>query len=175
MDRAEKAAFVASLKASLQNAAVVVIAAPNGLTVAESQDLRRKMRAEGARFKVAKNRLAKLALQGTKFEGLAPLLKGPTALCYSPDPVAAAKVTVEFAGKNEKLKVLGGSLPGRQLDVNAVKALATLPSLDTLRGKIVGLLQAPAGKIVGVLQAPGGQIARVLAARAEAQGKSEAA
>jgi len=114
---------------------------------------------------VTKNRLARLALAGTKFEQLSALFTGPTAIAYSRDPVAAAKVAVEFAGKNDKLIIVGGALEARQLDVEGVKALATMPSLDELRGKLLGMLNTPATRIAAVLQAPGGQLARVLAAR----------
>src|SRR5690242_13058618 len=137
------------------------------MTVEEVTDLRRQMRAAGANFKVTKNRLARLALAGTKFEQLSPIFTGPTAIAFSRDPVAAAKVAVEFANKNDKLRIVGGSLGAQQLDAEGVKSLATMPSLDELRGKLVGLLQAPAGRIVGVLQAPGGQLARVLSAYAK--------
>ena len=122
------------------------------------------MREAGAGFKVSKNRLTRLALEGTKFQALQPLMTGPTALAFSEDPVAAAKVCVEFAKQNEKLTIIGGALGEQLLDVNGVKALAKLPSLDELRGKLVGLLQAPATKVAGVLQAPAGQLARVISA-----------
>ena len=145
---------------------LVVVAHQTGLTVAESSDLRRQMRDAGAEFKVTKNRLTRLALEGTKFEGIKDLFKGPTAIAVSADPVAAAKVTVEFAKKNDKLVVLGAGFGDEILDVDGVKALASLPSLDELRGKIVGLLQAPATKVAGVLQAPAGQLARVIGAYA---------
>ena len=127
------------------------------------------MREAGGSFKVTKNRLAKLALKGTKFEGLADCFTGPTAIAVSTDPVAAAKVAVEYANKNEKLQIVGGALEAEVLDADAVKALATLPSLDELRGKIIGLILAPATKIAVVLQAPAGQLARVFAAYAKAE------
>jgi large subunit ribosomal protein L10 len=146
---------------------MVVVTQPKGLTVAEATDLRRRMRAAGATYKVAKNRLATLALDGTQFEGIAPLLKGPTALAWSKDPVAVAKTAIEFARINDKFVVLGGSLGSQTLDAAGIKALSELPSLDELRARLVGMIQTPATRIAGILQAPGGQIARVLAAYAK--------
>ena len=137
------------------------------MTVAEVTELRRQMRAAGASFKVTKNRLARLALAGTKFERLSPMFTGPTAIAYSRDPVAAAKVAVEFANKNDKLRIIGGGLGERQLDAEGVKSLATMPSLDQLRARFLGLLQTPATRIAAVLQAPGAQLARVLDAYAK--------
>ena len=132
------------------------------------------MRAAGATFKVAKNRLAHLALDGTRFEGISPLLKGPTALAWSTDPVAVAKTAVEFARTNEKFVVLGGALGTQTLDAAGVKALSELPSLDALRARLLGMLNTPATRIAGVLQAPGGQLARVLAAYAKTADEAEA-
>ena len=172
VDRTEKEKLVASLNHVLSDAVSVVVTRQSGLTVAESTGLRRRMREAGAGFKVTKNRLARLALKGTPFEALSPMFTGPTAIAYSRDPVAAAKVAVEFANANEKLVIVGGALGTKALDLEGVKALATLPSLDELRGKIIGLLMAPATKVATVLQAPAGQLARVLKARAE---KGEAA
>ena len=170
MDRVKKEALVAELRQTFDENELLVVTHQSGLTVAEASDLRRKMREAGARFKVTKNRLAKLALAGTKFEHLADNFTGPTAIAVSVDPVAAAKVAVEFANKNEKLQIVCGSLETEALDANAVKALATLPSLDELRGKLIGLIQAPATKIAGVLQAPGGQLARVFGAYGSSEG-----
>jgi large subunit ribosomal protein L10 len=167
VDRTEKREFVASLGAVFADTSMVVVTQNKGLTVAEVTDLRRRMRAAGATFKVAKNRLATLALDGTRFDGIKPLLKGPIALAWSADPVAAAKVAVEFAKINEKLVLIGGSLGTQALDAAGVRALAELPSLDALRAKLLGLLQAPATKVAGVLQAPAGQLARVFAAYAQ--------
>ena len=164
MDRAQKERLVADLNKILQDMTLVVVTHQKGLTVAEATDLRRRIRAAGANFKVSKNRLTRLALEGTKFQALQSLLTGPTAVAYSTDPVAAAKVCVEFAKKNDKLTIIGGALGEQALDVEGVKALAMLPSLDELRGKIVGLLQAPAVKLAGVTQAPAGQLARVFSA-----------
>jgi len=166
VDRSQKEAVVTSLHESLTDIACVVVTHQTGMTVAEVTDLRRRMRAAGANFKVTKNRLARIALTGTKFEGLSKLFTGPTAIAFSQDPVAAAKVAVEFANKNEKLTIVGGGLGDQQLDAAGVKALATMPSLDQLRAKILGMLQTPATRIAGVLQAPGGQVARVLGAYA---------
>jgi large subunit ribosomal protein L10 len=146
---------------------MVVVTRPLGLTVAEATDLRRRMRAAGANYKVAKNRLATLALDGTQFDGIAPLLKGPTALAWSKDPVAVAKAAVEFARTNDKFVVLGGALGSQTLDAAGVKALSELPSLDQLRAKLLGMIQTPGTRIAGILQAPGGQLARVLAAYAK--------
>ncbi len=167
MDRAKKKEVVAMLHEVFSNASSVVVAHNLGLTVAEMTDLRNRMYEAGGSVKVAKNRLAKLALEGTSKEGMAEYLKGPTVLMYSDDPVVAPKIVAEFAKKNDKLEILGGVLDSSVLDANGVKALAELPSLDELRGKLIGLIQAPAQKIASVLQAPGGQIARVISARAE--------
>ena len=170
MDRSQKEALVTSLQSQLSDIACVVVTKQTGMTVAEVTDLRRRMRAAGASFKVTKNRLARIALTGTKFEGLSPMFTGPTAIAYSRDPVAAAKVAVEFANKNEKLTIIGGGLGEQKLDAAGVKALATMPSLDQLRAKILGMLQTPATRIASVLQAPGGQVARVLGAYARKAG-----
>jgi len=167
LDRTEKREFVASLATVFAETSMVVVTRNAGLTVAEVTDLRRKMRAAGANFKVAKNRLAVLALDGTKFGGIAPLLKGPTALAWARDPVAVAKVAVEFAKTNEKFVVLGGALGTQTLNADGIKALSELPSLDTLRAGLLGMINTPATRIAGILQAPGGQIARVLSAYAK--------
>ncbi len=151
---------------------LVVVTHYSGLTVAEISDLRRKMREAGASFKVTKNRLTRLALAGTKYEGLAELFTGPTAIAVSEDPVAAAKASVDFAKANDKLVILGGAMGEQTLDVNGVKALATLPSLDELRGTIVGMLNTPATRIAQVVQAPAGQVARVIQAHADKQGEA---
>lgn len=166
MDRGKKEALVAELRQTFDENELLVVTHQSGLTVAEVSDLRRKMREAGARFKVTKNRLAKLALKETKFEHLTDDFSGPTAIAVSVDPVAAAKVAVEFANKNDKLVIVSGALGEKGLDADGVKALAKLPSLDELRGKIVGLLQAPAGKLASVTQAPAGQLARVFGAYA---------
>ncbi len=167
MDRTEKREFVSSLAAVFAETSMVVVSQNNGLTVAEVTDLRRKMRAAGANFRVAKNRLAVLALDGTKFGGIEPMLKGPTALAWARDPVAVAKVAVEFAKTNEKFVVVGGALGAQTLNAAGIKALSDLPSLDTLRAGLVGMISTPATRIAGVLQAPAGQLARVFAAYAK--------
>lgn len=166
MDRAQKSAFVQDMHSVFSDTGCVVVAHYSGLTVAEMGDLRRRMRTVGATFRVTKNRLTRLALEDTPYIGLSDLLKGPTGLAFSSDPVAAAKASVEFAKLNQKLVVLGGAIGGTMLDAKGVEALATLPSLDELRAKLIGLLNGPASKLVGVLQAPAGQLARVLQAYA---------
>ena len=166
MNRAQKIEQVASLNALFGATTLVVVTRPVGLTVAQATDLRRQMRDAGARFKVTKNRLTRLALKGTDFEGLTGLFVGPTAIAYSDDPVAAARVAVGFADRNEALDIMGGGLGEQVLDAAAVTALARLPSLDELRGRLVGMIQTPATRIAGVLQAPAGQMARVLGAYA---------
>nr|WP_279327521.1 50S ribosomal protein L10 [Chelativorans petroleitrophicus] len=150
----------------------VVVAHYSGLTVAQLNDLRSKMRAAGGTVKVAKNRLAKIALQGTKSEGIQALFEGQTLIAYSDDPVAAPKVANDFAKTNEKLIILGGAMGETTLDADGVKALAALPSLDELRAKIVGMINTPATRIAQVVNAPAGQLARVFGAYAR---KDEAA
>lgn len=172
MDRKQKSELVATLHGYFEEATIVVVTHNLGLTAGQTVDLRRKVRAAGASFKVTKNRLTRLALAGTKFEALSDMFTGPTAIAYAADPVAAAKVIAEFAKSNEKLAILGAGFNGEVLSVDAVKALATLPSLDELRAKIVGMLQTPATRIAAVLQAPAGQVARVIGAYAK---KDEAA
>lgn len=167
MERVRKKEIVDGLHEALGDASVVVVTQHNGLTVAEATALRRQMRDAGASFRVTKNRLALRALDGTAYEGLRDLFTGPTAIATSHDPVAAAKAAVDYAKKNEKLVVIGGAMGERRLDADGVKALASLPSLDELRGKLIGLLQAPATKVAGVLQAPAGQLARVFGAYAK--------
>ena len=170
MDRSQKAELIATLNKTFQSAELVVVTQQAGLTVAEITDLRRQMRAAGAGFKVAKNRLTQRALDGTRFKPLADLFKGPTAIAYSKDPVAAAKVAVGFADKNEKLKIVGGSLGERKLDVAGIKALATLPSLEQQRARIAGLIAAPATRLATVVRAPAAQLARVVGAHARKAG-----
>jgi large subunit ribosomal protein L10 len=168
VDRTEKREFVGSLAQVFAETSMVVVTRNEGMTVADVTDLRRRMRTNGAQLKVAKNRLAVLALEGTRFDGIKPLLKGPIALAWSTDPVAVAKTAVEFAKTNDKFVLIGGSLGTQMLDVSGVRALAELPSLDTLRAKLVGMLQTPATRIASVLQAPAGQLARVFGAYAKA-------
>ncbi len=164
MDRTEKREFVTTLGQVFAETSMVVVSQNNGLTVAEVSDLRRKMRASGSTYKVAKNRLAVLALEGTRFGGIKPMLKGPTALAWSQDPVAVAKAAVDYAKANDKFVVIGGALGTQTLDADGIKALADLPSLDALRARLVGMIQTPGTRIAGVLAAPAGQLARVLAA-----------
>ena len=164
MDRSQKADLVADLKRVLTDTSVVVITRNHGLSVAQSSDLRMKMRDAGAQYKVAKNRLALIALEDTRYKPIGDLLKGPTALATSSDPVAAAKVAVDFAKTNDKFEIVGGAMGDTLLDVNGIKALAALPSLDELRAKIVGLIQAPATKIARTVSEPGAQLARIFAA-----------
>ena len=159
--------MIDELSAVFDEAGVVVVTHYKGLTVAELSDLRTRSRAVGATFRVTKNKLAQRALDGTPFAPVSELFKGPTAIAFSKDPTSAPKIVAEFAKKNEKLRIVGGGLAGTLLDAASVRALAELPSLDELRGKLIGLLNAPASRLVGLLQAPGGQVARVLAARAE--------
>lgn len=168
MDRSQKADLVAELKNVFAETGVVVVTRNNGLTVAQSSELRTKMRDAGAQFKVAKNRLALIALEGSKYSPIGEFLTGPTALATSSDPVAAAKIAVEFAKSNEKFEIVGGAMGETVLDVNGIKALAELPSLDELRGTLVGLIQAPATKIARIAKEPGGMVARVLSAKAAA-------
>ena len=172
MDRAQKQLLTANLRQDLADTVCVVVTHQSGLTVAEVTQLRRQMRGSGARYRVTKNRLVKRALEGTRFEGLTPLFTGPTAIAFSEDPVAAAKAAVEYANRNNKLTIVGGGLLGQVLDEAGVKALATLPSLDELRGRIIGLINAPATKLAVLLQTPAGQVARVVAAYAEKSGES---
>lgn len=172
MNRTEKEDLVTSMRTVFEGTSLVVVTHYTGLTVAEMGDLRGRIREAGAGFKVTKNRLTRLALDGTKFQPLTDLFTGPTAIAYSDDPVAAAKATVDFAKTNQKLVILGGVLNEQTLDEAGVKSLATLPSLDELRAHIVGMINTPATRIAGVLQAPAGQVARVVGAYAA---KDEAA
>jgi large subunit ribosomal protein L10 len=170
VERAKKQRLIEALQQDLADTACVVVTHQSGMTVAEATQLRRQMRAAGARFRVTKNRLAKRALDATPFAGLSPLFIGPTAIAFSRDAVAAAKVAVEYANRNDKLTIIGGGLSGQVMDAAGVKELAGLPSLDELRGKLIALLIAPATRVATVLQAPAGQVARVLGAYAEAAG-----
>jgi large subunit ribosomal protein L10 len=170
VDRAAKQEQVAALNGAFKDTKVVVVAHYAGLTVAQLQTLRRQMKQAGATVKVAKNRLAKIALEGTDVASIAPLLKGPTLIAYSGDPVAAPKVANDFAKANEKFVILGGAMGKTALNPDAVKQLASLPSLDELRAKIVGLVQAPATKIAQLVNAPAGKLARVVQAYADKSG-----
>ncbi len=172
MDRAEKAELVTTLNAAFQKSSVIVVAHYAGLTVKDMTALRGRMRQAGGSVRVAKNRLARLALKGTGAEGVSDLLKGQTVFVYSNDPVAAPKVASDFAKTNDKLVILGGALGRTTLDAEGVKALATLPSLDELRAKLIGMIQTPASRIAQIVNAPAAQLARVFAAYAD---KSQAA
>ena len=172
MDRAAKKEQVTALSGIFKNTNVVVVAHYSGLTVAQMQSLRRQMKLAGAEVKVTKNRLAKIALEGTGAAVIVPLLKGPTVLAYSRDPVAAPKVANDFAKTHEKFVILGGAMGQTALNPDGIKALAVLPSLDELRAKIVGLVVAPATKIAQLVNAPAGKLARVVQAYAK---KGEAA
>jgi large subunit ribosomal protein L10 len=167
VERAAKRELVSTLNDVFSNTSVVVVAHYAGLTVADMQKLRTQMKQAGATVKVAKNRLAKIALEGTDVASISDLLRGPTLIAYSSDPVAAPKVAVDFAKINEKLVILGGAMGKTTLNVDGVKALATLPSLDELRAKLVGLVQAPATKVAQVVNAPAAKLARVFGAYAK--------
>jgi large subunit ribosomal protein L10 len=175
VDRATKAEFVATLGQVFKAANVVVVAHYSGLTVVQMQTLRRQMKQAGASVRVAKNRLAKIALEGSDVASIAPLLKGPTLIAFSGDPVAAPKVAVDFAKGHERFVILGGAMGKTALNPDGVKALASLPSLDELRARIVGLIQAPATKIAQVVTAPAAKVARVVQAYASKSESSEAA
>jgi large subunit ribosomal protein L10 len=166
VDRAAKADFVSSLNGVFSSTSAVVVAHYAGLTVSDMQKLRAQMKLAGATVKVAKNRLAKIALEGTSVASIAPLMKGPTLIAYSSDPVAAAKVAVAYAKTNDKLVILGGAMGTTALNVDGVKALATMPSLDEMRAKLIGLIQAPATKIAQLSTAPAAKLARVFGAYA---------
>jgi large subunit ribosomal protein L10 len=166
MDRSQKADLVDELKRVFTETSVVVVTRNLGLTVAQSTDLRLKMRDAGAQFKVAKNRLALIALDGSRYQPIGELLKGPTALATSGDPVAAAKVAVDFAKTTDRFEILGGAMGDTVLDVEGIKALAALPSLDELRATIIGIVQAPAAKIARTVNEPGAQLARIFSAYA---------
>ena len=167
MDRDQKTAAVAELNRNFSEVGAVIVTRNLGLTVAQSTTLRNQMRDAGASYKVSKNKLAKIALDGTDYLSLSDMLTGPVGLATSIDPVAAAKVAVDFAKTNDKFEIVGGAMGATALDVEGVKALAALPSLDELRAKIVGLIVAPATKLATIAQAPAAQIARVLSAYAE--------
>lgn len=168
MNRTQKEELVSELKTKVEDSALIVITRQSGLTVSEVSNLRRQMREAGADYKVYKNTLTEIAVKGTKAESLASHLTGPTALAFSVDPIAAAKAAFKFANTNDKLQILGGVMNGRELSAADVKVLATLPSLDELRAKMIGLISAPATKIARVLKEPGTCVARVLNAKATA-------
>jgi large subunit ribosomal protein L10 len=169
LERAQKREVVTALQDDFAQTGVVVVAHYAGLTVAQMTKLRSEMRSAGGQVKVAKNRLVKLALEGTDAKGIADLLKGPTCLAFSADPMVAPKVAVKFAKANEKFVILGGTMGPTVLDAKGVSSLADLPSLDELRGKLIGLIQAPASKIARTLNEPGAQLARVFGAYGASQ------
>jgi large subunit ribosomal protein L10 len=166
MDRSQKADAVAELSEVFGRVGVVVVTRNLGMSVAQSTDLRTKMRDAGATYKVAKNRLAKLAVNDTSYAGLGEYLTGPTGLAWSEDPVAAAKAAVDFAKTNDKLEIVGGSMGSQVLDEAGIRALASMPSLDELRAKLIGLVNAPATKVVQLVNAPASKLARVFGAYA---------
>ncbi len=167
MNRLQKKEFVAALNKDFKESNLLVITHYSGLNVKELEELRSKMRESEVKFKVAKNRLAKLSLPGTSFEKVSELFKGPTAIAYSGDPIKAAKIAVDFSKTNKKLKIIGGSFEGKIIEVDQVKFLASLPSLDEVRSKIISILQAPASKVLTVINAPGSQIVRLLKSHSE--------
>lgn len=172
MDRAAKSELVAALNEVFKDTGVVVVARNAGLVAAQSADFRRRVKASGGAVKVAKNRLAALALKGTDAEGITGFLKGPTILAYSKDPIAAAKTAVAYAKENDKLVILGGAMGKTVLDANGVKALAELPSLDELRARLLGVINAPAGKLVRTINEPGSSLARLLKAKIDKEGEA---
>jgi large subunit ribosomal protein L10 len=175
MNRAEKRELVATLNEEWKGSGVIVVAHYKGMTVAQMTDFRKRIKDAGGAVKVAKNKLAKLAVKNTDVEAISDLLNGQTCVAYSDDPVSAARVSVRYAKENDKLVILGGAMGKTRLDTSGVKALADLPSLDELRGKLIGLVQAPAAKIARILNEPGGMLARVLAARGAQEAKAPGA
>ena len=169
MDRAEKRNLVSTLNEAWKNTGVIVVAHYKGMTVAQMTDYRKRVKEAGGQVKVAKNRLAKLALKETIAEGISGLLKGQTCLAYSEDPVAAARISVRYAKENDRLVILGGSMGKTLLDLNGVRALAELPTLDELRASLISLLNAPATKIARIMKEPGAKLARVLQAKSKAE------
>ena len=167
MNRSEKKEFVQKLKDEIDSSSSVIVAHYSGLTVEESEQLRAEMRSNGAKFKVTKNRLTKLALEQTQFKDIADLFTGPTAIAFSDDPVAPAKVAVSFEKKLEKFKIVGGGYDGEKINLEKINFLATLPSIDELRGKIVGLISSPAQKIASIVKEPAGQMARLVSAQSK--------
>jgi len=170
--RSEKKEFVQKLKDEIDSSSSVIVAHYSGLTVAESQELRSEMRNSGAKFKVTKNRLAKLAIEQTQFKDIVDLFTGPTAIAYSDDPIAPAKVAVNFDKKFENFKVIGGGYDGEKINLDKINFLATLPSMDQLRGKIVGLISAPAQKVATLIKEPSAQLARLIGAQEKSLEKS---
>ena len=167
LNREQKKIFVDELSSALKKASLAIVTRQSGMTVAETTSLRNKMRAAGASYKVVKNTLAKIAIQGTPFEPLKDHLTGPAAIAASEDPIVAAKVAVEYMNDNNKFEVIGGVLNEKVLDLAAVKALAKLPSFDVLRSQILGVIMAPATKLATIIKEPSASVARVIAARAK--------
>ncbi len=172
MKRSDKDDFVKNLKEDLKNSSSLIVTHYSGLSVNETDDLRKSMRDNGAKFKVTKNRLTKLALADTQYESISDLFNGPTAIAYSEDPIAPAKVAVDFAKKYDNFKIVGGSFEGEKIDNEKINFLATLPSLDGIRSKLVGLISTPAQKIASILNLPGSQLAQLINSRSEELGKS---
>jgi large subunit ribosomal protein L10 len=172
VDRAQKRELVERLNDQWKTSGVIVVAHYQGMTVAQMTDFRKRIKDAGGVVKVTKNLLAKLAVKGTDVESISDLLRGQTCVAYSQDPISAAKVSVRYARENERLVILGGAMGKTRLDSDGVKALADLPSLDELRGKLIGLLQAPAAKIARIVKEPGGMLARVLAAKGSEEAKA---
>jgi|TARA_B110000196_G_scaffold249350_1_gene218499 large subunit ribosomal protein L10 len=170
--RSSKNDFVLKLKDELKESSSLIVTQYSGLSVEQTDELRKEMRSNGAKFKVTKNRLTKIALAETQYESILGLFNGPTAIAYSSDPIAPAKVAVNFEKKFDEFKIIGGSFEGKEIDKDKINFLATLPSLDEIRGKIVGIISAPAQKIASVLQAPGGQLARLMSSRSNELEKS---
>jgi large subunit ribosomal protein L10 len=175
MDRAAKKELVSTLNEAWKDTGVIVVAHYAGMTVAQMTEYRKRVKEAGGSVKVAKNRLAKLALKDTDVSGISDLLKGQTCVAYSDDPIAAARISVKYAKENEKLIILGGSMGKTRLDSAGVKALADLPSLDELRSKVIGLILAPATKVARLVKEPGAKVARALAARVAQLEKNAAA
>ena len=167
MKRSEKKEFVQKLQEEINSSSSVIVTHYSGLTVNESEQLRHEMRSNGAKFKVTKNRLTKLALEQTQFKDLTDLFNGPIAIAYSDDPVAPAKVAVNFEKKLENFKIIGGGYDGKKIDLAKINFLATLPSIEELRGKIVGMISSPAQKIASIVKEPAGQIARLVSSKSE--------
>ena len=167
MKRSDKSNFVNNMKDEILNSSSIVVAHYSGLSVLETDDLRKEMRNNGAKFRITKNRLTKLALVETQFKDIADLFSGPTAIAYSSDPVAPAKVAVNFEKKSKNFKIIGGGYDGKKIDIDKINFLATLPSLDETRGQIIGLIMAPAQKIASIIKEPGGQLARLMSSRSK--------
>jgi len=172
VNRSEKKDFVKKLKDDLNSSSSVIVAHYSGLSVLETDNLRKLMRDNGAKFKITKNRLTKIALNDTQYETISDLFSGPTAIAYSDDPIAPAKLAVDFEKKYENFKIIGGSFEGKKIDKSKINFLASLPSVDEIRAMLIGLISKPAQNIASILQQPGSQLARLLNAQSEKLGKS---